>query len=47
MIEINGFPQKVEENNEQLVIDLADDMDISIRLYDIKARHRLSERKGW
>ena len=47
MIEINGFPQKTEENTEQLpvVIDLADEMGISIRLYDIKASHRLSNRE--
>ena len=45
VIEINGFPQKAEENNERLVIDLVDDMDISIRLYDIRASHRLSKRE--
>ena len=34
MIEIDGFPQNTEENTEQLpiVIDLADEMGISIRL---------------
>ena len=32
MIEINGFSQKAKENTEQLVIDLADEMGISIRL---------------
>ena len=26
MIEINGFPQKAEENTEQLVVDMADEM---------------------
>ena len=45
MIEINGFPQKAEKNTEQLVIDLADEMSISVRLYDIKASHRLSKRE--
>ena len=40
MTEINGLPQKAEENTEQLVIDLADEMGISIKLYDIKASHR-------
>ena len=44
MIEINGFSHKAEENTEQLVVDLADEMGIAIRLYDIKASHRLSER---
>ena len=32
MIEMNGFPQKVKENTEQLVIDLAYQMGISTRL---------------
>ena len=41
MIEMNGLSQKTEENTEQLVIDLVDEMGISIRLYDIKASHRL------
>ena len=45
MIEINGFPQKAEENTEQLVTDLADEMGISVRLYDIKASHRLPKRE--
>ena len=45
MIEINGFPQKEEEDTKQLVTDLADEMGISIRLYDIKANHRLSQRE--
>ena len=44
MIEINEFPHKAEENTEQLVVDLADEMGICIRLYDIKASHRLSKR---
>ena len=44
MIEINGFPQKAEEITEQLVTDIAD-MGIAIRLYDIKASHRLSKRE--
>ena len=49
MTEINGLPQKAEENIEQLVIDLADEMGISIRLLKLlKASHRLSKReKGW
>ena len=45
MIEINGFLHKAEENTEQLVVDLADEVGISIRLYDIKASHRLSKRQ--
>ena len=42
---INAFPQKAEENTEQLVVDLADEMGISIRLLKLlKASHRLSKR---
>ena len=44
MIEINRFPHKGEENTEQLVVALADEMGVSIRLYDIKASHRLLKR---
>ena len=44
MIEINEFPQKTEENTEQLVVDLADETGISTRLYDIKASHRREKR---
>ena len=45
MTEINGFPQKAEQNTEQLVFNLADEMGISIRLYDIKASDTLSKRE--
>ena len=46
MIEIKEFPQKAEENTEQLVIDLDDEMGISIRLLKLlKASHRLSKRE--
>ena len=43
--EENGFPQKVKKNTEQLVIDLASEMGISIRLYVTEASHRLSKRE--
>ena len=46
MIEINEFPQKAEENTEQMVIDLADEMGISTRLLKLlKTSHRLSKRE--
>ena len=35
----------MEKNAEKLVTDLADEMGISIRLYNIKASYRLSKRE--
>ena len=42
MVEINGFPQKKNENLKDLVIKLATDMNIPISNGDVEVVHRLS-----
>ena len=42
MVEINGFPQKKDENLKDLVIKLATDMKVPISNGDVEVVHRLS-----
>ena len=45
MVEINGFPQKKDENLKDLVIKLATDMKVPISNGDVEVVHRLSTRE--
>ena len=45
MVEINGFPQKKDENLKDLAIKLATDMKVPISNGDVEVVHRLSTRE--
>ena len=45
MVEINGFPQKKDENLKDLVIKLATDMKVPISNGDVEVVHRLLTRE--
>ena len=46
-VEINGFPQIMDENLQDLVRKMANDMKVPLANEDIEVVHRLNTRKGW